>query len=291
MEISEATRLELVSLLQHLGAKIGVSDGGKDDLDREAERHIQAIHDFVKRIVQRGKIDVFASYLLDQLELLATVCVDASTKGVLRITEHQFGTAQLLMNAFGDKRLFRYTWRISPGQRLFEDVAWRKHFELTSSLAISGAIEIRTLLIMPGLRACEAANIEKVMGFFATQENMLAKIVTDANWDACVVDHGISANCIEFVIYGANLPLRGQCLCAGFARQLVEECGRDRTLHAFFRSDLKAIRRAFWQALRGCCVDRLSRQNNSGQKGALRRDASGANDPKRTSARPSGIPV
>jgi hypothetical protein len=36
MEISEATRLELVNLLQHLGAKIGVSDGGKDDLVREA---------------------------------------------------------------------------------------------------------------------------------------------------------------------------------------------------------------------------------------------------------------
>jgi hypothetical protein len=84
MEISEATRLELVSLLQHLGAKIGASDGGKDDLDREAERHIQAIHDSLKRIVQRGKNDVFASYLLDQLESLATVCVDASTRRAAR---------------------------------------------------------------------------------------------------------------------------------------------------------------------------------------------------------------
>ena len=42
MEISEATRLELVNLLQHLGAKIGVSDGGKDDLVREAELCAQA---------------------------------------------------------------------------------------------------------------------------------------------------------------------------------------------------------------------------------------------------------
>jgi hypothetical protein len=245
MEISEATRLELVNLLQHLGAKIGVSDGGKDDLVREAERHIQAIRDSVKRIVQCGKNDVFASYLLDQLESLATVCIDASTKGVLRVTEHQFGTAQLLMNAFGDKKLFRYIWRMLPGQRLFEDVAWRKHFELTSSLAISGAIEIRTLLIMPDLRACEAANIEQVLGFFATQENMSAKIVTNANWDACVVDHGISADCIEFGIYGANLLYEASAYApvslGSWSKNAVEIERYTRFFEAIWKSQTVAI--------------------------------------------------
>lgn len=204
MEISESGRRELLALLQHLGSKIDTADSD-GELQREADRHLQAINDSLKRIIQCGKNDVFASYLLDQLESLASVCVDASTKGSLRVTEHQFTTAQLLMNAFGDNPIYRYTWKMSAGQRLFDDAAWRKHFQLTSSLAVSGSIEIRALLVMPDLRACEAANIEKVLGLFATQENMSAKIITDSNWEACVVDHAIPANCVEFGVYGSNL--------------------------------------------------------------------------------------
>ena len=134
---------------------------------------------------------------------------------------------------------------MSPGQRLFEDVAWRKHFELTSSLAISGAIEIRTLLIMPDLRACEAANIEKVLRFFATQENMSAKIVTEANWDACVVDHGISADCIEFGIYGANLLYEASAYApvslGSWSKNAVEIERYTRFFEAIWKSQTVAI--------------------------------------------------
>lgn len=207
MDISENSRLELLNLLQSLGEKIGPATG--DDLERAAGRHLQAMHDSLRRITKGGKDDVFACYLLERIEALADVCEDAAAKGVLRVTEHEFGTPQLLINAFGiGKKVFRYTWQMAAGQRLFEDETWRRHFELTSSLAMSGAIEIRALAIVPDHSAAEAANIRKLLAFFATQENMAVKIVAAANWDASVVDHGMSANCIEFGIYGDNLLYR-----------------------------------------------------------------------------------
>jgi hypothetical protein len=115
---------------------------------------------------------------MEQLQSFASSCVNASTKSVLRVTEHQFKSTQLLLDAFGDsKRVLRYTWKITPGERLFEDPIWRKYFELTSSLAISGAIEVRAIMIMRDRRACEVANVHRVLEFFASQSHLSAKIV------------------------------------------------------------------------------------------------------------------
>jgi hypothetical protein len=209
MEMSEANRNELSSLLQSLSEKMSLKDSAKDDiqgLQREAERHLSGIHDSLRQVLQCGKNDVFVRYLMEQLESFAAVCADASNKGVLCVTEHQFKNAQLLLSAFGDsKRVVRYTWKINPGQRLFEDEGWRKYFELSSSLAISGAMEIRTMLIVQDRRDCEAANVHKLLEFFASHENLAAKIALSATWDACAVDHAMPSNCVEFGIFGVDL--------------------------------------------------------------------------------------
>jgi hypothetical protein len=209
MEMSEAARIELSTLLQSLNERIAVKHSANDgipELEREAERHLSSMHDSFKRVIQYGKNDVFVRYLMEQLESFSAICADAANKGALRVTEHQFKNAQLLLGAFGDsKRVVRYTWKISSGQRLFEDEAWRKYFELSSSLAISGAIEIRALLIVEDRGACDAVNLQKLLEFFASQENLTAKIVLGAVWDACSVDHAIPSNCVEFGIFGADL--------------------------------------------------------------------------------------
>jgi hypothetical protein len=209
MEMSEADRIELSNLLQSLSEKVAPKDSTKDDvqgLQRESERHLSAIHDSFKQILQYGKHDVFVRYLMERLESFAAICADASNKGVLLVTEHQFKNAQLLLSAFGDsKRVVRYTWKINPGQRLFQDETWRKYFELSSSLAISGAMEIRALLIVEDRRDCDTANLHKLLEFFASHENLSAKIALSATWDACSVDHAIPSNCVEFGIFGVNL--------------------------------------------------------------------------------------
>jgi hypothetical protein len=209
MEMSEASMIELSRLLQSLNERIAVKDSKNasvQELEREAERHFSAMHDSFKRVLQYGKSDVFVRYLMEQLESFAVICADAANKGALRVTEHQFQNAQLLLSAFGDsKRVVRYTWKISPGQRLFEDEAWRKYFELSSSLAISGAMEIRAMLIVEDRRGCDAINLQKLLEFFASQENLTAKIVPSAVWDTCSVDHAIPSNCVEFGIFGTNL--------------------------------------------------------------------------------------
>jgi hypothetical protein len=205
MHISEASRAELSTLLQSLHDRIGATDGS-EEVQREADRHLEAVRDSFKRVIKHGKNDVFVRYLLEQLETLAADFVQASSKSVLRVTEHQFKSAQLLLDAFGDsKHLLRYTWRIIPATRLFEDGVWRKYFELTSSMAMSGGIDVRTMLILDNRRQCDEANIQKLLEFFATQERQTAKIVLNADWSAGMLDYAIPATCVEFGIYGENL--------------------------------------------------------------------------------------
>jgi hypothetical protein len=66
-------------------------------------------------------------------------------------------------------------------------------------------MEIRVLLIVEDPRACDAVNLHKLLEFFASQENLTAKIVTSAVWEACSVDHAIPPSCVEFGIFGTNL--------------------------------------------------------------------------------------
>jgi len=205
MDISEAACAELSNLMQHLNAKIGMGDG-HEELEREAERHFQAMRDSFKRVVKNGKSDVFVRYLLEQLEKDAAIFTEAASKDVLRVSEHQFGSAQLILDAFGTgSHVLRYTWKLNPGQRLFDDLGWRRHFELTSSMAVSGALEIRTVFIADHHQQYEAANVQKLLEYFACQEGMDAKVVMASDWESGMVDHGIPTSCVDFGIYGEKL--------------------------------------------------------------------------------------
>jgi hypothetical protein len=182
------------------------ADSGSDDLAGEADRHLQAIRESFKRIAKCGKNDVFVRHLMEQLEALAGTFVGASTRSKLPVTGHEFESAQLLASAFGSSnRVFRYTWKVDVGARLFDDAAWRRHFELTSTMAISGALEIRTMFIGESRQVLEAANLQKLLEFFASHDKMTAKIILGPDWNSCMIDYAIPSNCIEFGLYGENL--------------------------------------------------------------------------------------
>src|SRR5689334_12000449 len=125
MDISEASRAELSNLLHSLSEKIGMRDRNQE-MEREADRHFQAMRDSFRQVLLHGKNDVFVRQLMEQLQKVATIFAEASDKDIMRVTEYQFKSTQLLLEAFGtSKRVFRYTWRISPNERLFEYAAWR----------------------------------------------------------------------------------------------------------------------------------------------------------------------
>ena len=204
MGISESARTELSSLLHTLSDALGTS-AGNDDLEREAERHLQAVRDSFKRLAKFGNRDVFVCHLMEQLETLAAVFVQAANKSKIPVTEHQFESAQLLAHAFGtSNRVFRYTWKTEAGERLFDDPVWRRHFELTSTMAMAGNLDVRALIVGEA-RLFEASNVQKLLEFFASHQKLTAKIALSADWDACMVDHAIPSNCLEFGIYGENL--------------------------------------------------------------------------------------
>jgi hypothetical protein len=205
MDISKASQAELLNLLHCLTQRLEVAES-HHELEGEVNRHIQALSESAKRVLKGGKDEVFAQYLLAKLQALAAVFVEAAGEGVLRVREHELNTAKLLLNAFGDsERVVRFTWKLAPPERLFEDIVWRKHFERSSAMANSGLIEIRTILIAAGQSQFQASNVRKLLEFYASQNGINAKIIETSVWDDCVVDHALPQDCIEFGIYGSNL--------------------------------------------------------------------------------------
>lgn len=202
----------IYTLLANLGNVIDNSELRAADLrdfEAEANRHLSTIHRALHAIAKTelGKTDVFANHLLSELEKLSEVTVEAANKGLLHVKEHQFVNAKFLLDAFGSsERVIRYTWRVDPSERLFADPDWRRHFELTSSLAISRCIKaIRVILIIRHRNDLDAQNVQKLLGFFASQEGLAAKTIVATEYEGCAADHAIPDNCLEFGIYADRL--------------------------------------------------------------------------------------
>ena len=208
-EASKAEMLNLLCTLSNIAAKTENHGEHRREIVAEADQLLLTIHDAFGKIAKGdlGKTDVFVSHLLNQMGHLAAIATEAASKGVLRVTEHQFANARFLLDAFGSsERVMRYTWVINPAERLFGDDHWRRHFELKSSLAMSRAIkEIRTVLLIQHRDHLAASNVQKLLEFFATQDGLSAKIVLNADYAVFAADHAVPASCIEFGIYGDRL--------------------------------------------------------------------------------------
>lgn len=205
MDLSKSTQVELSDLLGQLCEKIHTPNDAQE-LERGVEAHVQAIRHSFARLSRNGKNDVFACYLMDKLAALASVFTEAATQSVLRVTDHEFTSAQRILNAFGEgKKVYRFTWRIDPSERLFDDQVWKRHFELSSAMAMAGELDIRTLMIVESAQVCETPNIEKLLQFYASNVGLDARIVLAADWAAWARNHALSSTCIEFGIFGEAL--------------------------------------------------------------------------------------
>jgi len=212
LKAADANKPAVLGLLAGLSKAIDHSELRNDDLrefETEANRHLSTIHRALRTIAKSelGKTDVFANHLLSELEKLSIVAVEAANKGLLHVREHQFVNAKFLLDAFGSSdRVIRYTWRIDPSERLFADPHWRRHFELTSSLAISRSIKaIRVIFIVGHPNMLDAPHVQKLLGFFASQEGLAAKTIVGTEYAACAADHAIPDNCLEFGVYADRM--------------------------------------------------------------------------------------
>jgi hypothetical protein len=134
---------------------------------------------------------------------LAKTAADAANKSTLNVSEHEFTSPASLIHAFGDgERVLRYTWRIDRSQALFADEAWRRHFVLTSALAISGTIDVRTILILGEDGLTDLANVRCLLEFFASHKGLAMKTMSAAAYSGFATDDGIPAACVEFGVYG-----------------------------------------------------------------------------------------
>jgi hypothetical protein len=211
LRAAEASKSEMLGLLHSLSqaANNEMQTEHFHEISAEADQHLTALHRAFSKIVRSGlgKTDVFTSHLLSEIKKIAAVAVEAANNGVLRVSEHQFSNAKSLLDAFGaSERVLRYTWRINASESLFGEAHWRRHFELTSSLAISRAIkEIRAVLLVENRSCLDALHARKLLEFLASHDGLNAKILLAADYAACAADHAIPQACLDFGIYGDRL--------------------------------------------------------------------------------------
>jgi hypothetical protein len=179
------------------------------ELEDKADQHLNSIRTFYGTIVKRGygETDLFVHHLLTQMERLAETANDAAKKNEIRVEDLHLSRAELVASAFsGDERTLRYTWKVNYSDRLFDDLHWRKYFELTLALVDSGDIfEIRTLLVVESKEHIQLRRIQKLLEFFSRRSSLNIKMVLKSEYEILAGDNRIPESCLDFGIYGSRL--------------------------------------------------------------------------------------
>jgi len=155
-----------------------------------------------------GKHDLFVTHFMSQLRDMDRRLRDVAEKGELRVLADHFLSVDNVLDVFkGDgERIWRYTWFIDPGEKLFGDLAWRRYFEKTAELLNQKSItEIRCLLVFSDLALVDAPRIQALFRYFASHRGFGCCYMTRSDYAAISADNQIPANWLDFGVYGNGL--------------------------------------------------------------------------------------
>lgn len=156
-----------------------------------------------------GANDLFVAHLLKEMRNLGQKARDVAEKQELRVIADHFLSVENVLDAFeGDSdRTWRYIWHIGS-EPLFgdEDLPWRRYFEGTAKMAREGKLaSIKAILMVDDPEVLELPRVSKLLDFFHTNDRLDCRIVTrDVYQQACSSD-GLTADGIDFGIYGTRL--------------------------------------------------------------------------------------
>lgn len=158
-----------------------------------------------------GKRDLFVAHFMKEFQRLSNKIKDVTEKQELRVAADHFLSVENVLDAFSgeDERIWRYTWPLSAGEKLFDELPWRRYFEATSKMLNEKKIECsRSILILDNLALIKDSRIEKLMNFFHSNQKMDCRLISYDVYQKICFDNGLPSHYNDFGIYGRRLLFR-----------------------------------------------------------------------------------
>jgi hypothetical protein len=182
-------------------------------LREDGDVELSNIRSSFYRIVNNsyGKRDLFVTHFLKEFRNLSHLIRDVTDRQELRVAADHFLSVDNVLDAFlGDEeRVWRYTWPLNPGEKLFGELPWKRYFEVTANMLKKGEIKsIRAMLIVDNISFIQSPRIEVLLDFFKTNDNMDCRIIETRNYQKVCEDNRVPAYFKDFGIYGSRLLFR-----------------------------------------------------------------------------------
>lgn len=160
-----------------------------------------------------GKKDLFIAHFMKEFRRLSFKIKNVTEKQELHVAADHFLSVENVLDAFSgdDERIWRYTWPLSFGERLFtsNELPWKRYFEATAKMLNDKKIEcIRSILILDNLTLIKDSRIGKLMDFFHSNKRMDCRIISSDVYQKICSDNELPPKYRDFGIYGRRLLFR-----------------------------------------------------------------------------------
>jgi hypothetical protein len=162
----------------------------------------------------RGKSDLFVNHFVNDFRRLAKKAEDAAAKKELRIVSDYYLNDDEVFEAFLSGQqdpVLRYTWPIGNNDRLFEEHAWRRYFEVIANMASKGKVaSIRVILVLEDLQLAKNARLGALFDFYKAASQQEARHIDRNNFQTISMETGIPTHFLDFGIYGQQMLFRSE---------------------------------------------------------------------------------
>jgi hypothetical protein len=205
----------------------------------DADRELANIRHGFAEIAQmsHGGKDLFVSHFMKEVHNLAQKVKDAADKQELRTASDFYIKAEDIFESFvGDPNpVLRYTWPICSKDKLFEEPAWWRFFEVKSRMVEQKAIKgARAMLILDCPESLSIPRIKKLLDFFHTNPGQECRIIMAEAFQRICSENGIPVNYLDFGIYGNRMLFRSEQYAPEYIGVYTKDTGVIQVYSKFF---------------------------------------------------------
>lgn len=207
----------------------------RDHADKEL-LNIRYHVDEISKMAHGGK-DLFVAHFMKEIHNLADKIKNAAEKQELRTASDFYIKAEDIFDSFlGDPNpVLRYTWPIGDTDRLFEEPAWWRFFEVTASMAEQKKIKgVHAILVLDGSQSKELSRIQKLLDFFKTNTGQECRIIKSDAFERICRENSIPTNYLDFGIYGERMLFRSEQYAPEYIGVYTKDSGIIRSYSIFF---------------------------------------------------------
>jgi hypothetical protein len=199
--------------------------------------------------MSHGGNDIFVSHFMKEIHDLSRSIKDAADKQELRTASDFYIKAKDIFGAFlGDPNpVLRYTWPISESDKLFEEPAWFRFFEVKARMVEQKEIKgARALLILDGPHMLTLPRIVKLLDFFHTNPGQECRIIMKDAFQRICTENNIPCTYLDFGIYGQRMLFRSEQYAPEYIGVYTKDTGTIQAYSKFFDTlwDSPAISKA-----------------------------------------------